>query len=338
MLPLLLCLASAEPTADDLAPRAAGVALVRVVSVTERDSRPMDGPLADEIKLRIVRGSGEVPETLAIVKAPGGHPPPPGAVKPPPPKFSLKPGALKEGRRYWVAFSSPYEYRAYPEGVIAYWPEDDPKAAKVLDGAVKADRWKWHPHYDPKTGLTCGRLIEPDKKRWQVRVWKDDEVLWETTVPGTPSKRYYSWGFWDAGGPGGFPTHVPKSGRLLVTETALALDAGNEFGLPAGPYYLCTTFDPRTGKRLSACVTVLQDGHSIHVQQAYDPGTGRPVREERFDWPKSGGRAVGARTDDWFRKVARTFDLETGRVTSEAVFRWDDTKSGDERWVKVSPM
>src|SRR5207248_11379328 len=39
-LPLLLCLASAEPTADDLAPRAAGVALVEVVGVTEKDARP----------------------------------------------------------------------------------------------------------------------------------------------------------------------------------------------------------------------------------------------------------------------------------------------------------
>src|SRR4051812_30219051 len=113
MLPLLLFLASADPTAYDLAPRAAGVALVEVVSVTERDSRPMDGPLADEIKLRLVRGSGEVPEIIAIIKSPGGHPGPPSEFKPPPPKFSLKPGALRKGRRYWVAFSSPYEYQAY---------------------------------------------------------------------------------------------------------------------------------------------------------------------------------------------------------------------------------
>ncbi|HJZ60338.1 MAG TPA: hypothetical protein VKE74_35670 [Gemmataceae bacterium] len=336
MLPLLLCLAPAEPTAADLAPHAAGVALVEVVSVIEKDARPSDGPLYDEIQLRVVRGSGEVPEIIVIVKAPGGHPPPPGSAKPPPPKFSVRPGALKKGQRYWVAFSSPYEHQAYPEGVIAFWPQDDRRAAKVLDEAVKADRWRWHPRYDPTTGLTCGRLIEPDKKLWQVRVWKDDEVLWEMTVPGTPSKRYYSWGFWDAG-PGGFPTHVPKSGRLLVAETALTLDAGNEFDLPAGPYYLCSTFDPHTGNRLSACVTVLQDPHVIHVQRDYDPRTGRYFREERFDWPKSGDKAVGAGREDWYRKVARTFDPKTGKLTAEEVFRWDETKSGDERWVKVSP-
>jgi hypothetical protein len=320
VLPLLLALA-AGPAPDDLAPHAAGVALVEVVSVTERDTRPMDGDLYDEVKLRVVRGSGEVPETVLVVKARGGISPP-GSRKPPPPKFSLKPGALQKGRRYWLAFASPYDYEAYPEGVIAVWPEGDPKAANVLDGAVKADRWEWHPLYHPKVGLTCGRLIEPDKKRWRVRVEKGDEVLWETTIPGTPSKRAHAWGF---------------LGGVLVAETALTLDAGNEFDLPAGPYYLSTSFDPDTGKRLAASVTVLQDSHVVRVRREYDPETGRHFREERFDRPKSGGRAVGAKTDDWYRKVSRTFDPETGKVTAEAVFRWDDTKSGDERWVEVSP-
>jgi hypothetical protein len=176
--------------------------------------------------------------------------------------------------------------------------------------------------YHPKIGLTCGRVVEPDKNQWRVRVWKGDKVLWETTVPGTPSKRAHAWGF---------------LGSALVAETALTLDAGNEFSLAAGAYYLSTTFDPDTGKRLAACVTVLQDSHVVRVQRDYDLPTGRPVREERFDWPRTGGKAVGAKADDWFRKVARTFDPKTGKVTAEAVFRWDDTKSGDERWVKVSP-
>jgi hypothetical protein len=35
--------------------------------------------------------------------------------------------------------------------------------------------------------------------------------------------------------------------------------------------------------------------------------------------------------------VARTFDPKTVKVTAEEEFRWDDTKSGDERWVKVPP-
>jgi hypothetical protein len=321
VLPLLLLTLAADPAPDDLAPRAAGGALVEVVSVTERDDRPADGALSDTVKLRVVRGSGEIPEAVTIIKAHGGLAPP-GAREPPPPKYSLKPGALKKGGRYWVAFASPYEHEAYPQGVIAFWPEDDAKAAKVLDEAVKADRWKWHPFYHSKLGLTCGRLREPDQKRWRVRVEKDDKVLWEATIPGIPSKRANAWGF---------------LGSVLVAETALTLDAGNEFDLPAGPYYLATTFDPHTGKRLSACVTVLQDGHSAHVRRDYDPETGRAVREERFDWPLTGGKAAGAKNEDWYRKVARAFDPKTGKVTAEEVFRWDDTKSGDQRWVKVPP-
>ena len=95
--------------------------------------------------------------------------------------------------------------------------------------------------------------------------------------------------------------------------------------------------DPHTGKWLSACVTVLQDGHSIRVQRDYDPESGRVLREERFDWPKSGGKVAGAKAEDWYRKVVQTFDPKTGKVTAQEVFRWDDTKSGDQRWVKLPP-
>jgi hypothetical protein len=30
-----------------------------------------------------------------------------------------------------------------------------------------------------------------------------------------------------------------------------------------------------------------------------------------------------AKAEDWYRKVARTFDPKTGKVASEEVFRWD---------------
>jgi hypothetical protein len=52
---------------------------------------------------------------------------------------------------------------------------------------------------------------------------------------------------------------------------------------------------------------------------------------------ETGGKAVGAKTENWFRRVYRTFDAATGKITAEDVFRWGDAKSGDEWWVKVSP-
>src|SRR5206468_3239181 len=85
------------------------------------------------------------------------------------------------------------------------------------------------------------------------------------------------------------------------------------------------------------CVAVLEGGHVVHVQREYHPESGRPVREERFDSPSTGGKeAVGATKENWYRKVARTFDPASGKVTGEQVFRWDDTKNGDERWVRVT--
>jgi len=38
-----------------------------------------------------------------------------------------------------------------------------------------------------------------------------------------------------------------------------------------------------------------------------------------------------------YGKVARTFDPKNGEVTAEEVLRWDDTKSGDQRRMKVPP-
>ena len=39
------------------------------------------------------------------------------------------------------------------------------------------------------------------------------------------------------------------------------------------------------------------------MNRAYDLDTGRPTRDERFDFLKTGGKAVGAKTEDWWRKI-----------------------------------
>ena len=55
-----------QPTAEDLAPHAAGVCLARVIKIKEFDGRPADGPMGLQVSLRPVRASGEVSDRLTM--------------------------------------------------------------------------------------------------------------------------------------------------------------------------------------------------------------------------------------------------------------------------------
>jgi hypothetical protein len=169
-----------------------------------------------------------------------------------------------------------------------------------------------------------------------VRVEKQGKVLWEKEVPGTRTDGYFSWGLWDNTGTD-FPARMPPCGKILIAETKSRLEKDNEFGLAAGTYHVNTGFDPESGKRYAAWVSLPQTSRVDLVHREYDPGTGRPKREERFDLVPSGGKAVGAKSEEWYRKTARRFDPDTGRVTAEEVFWYDQAAEPDRRWVKVKP-
>jgi hypothetical protein len=94
-----------------------------------------------------------------------------------------------------------------------------------------------------------------------------------------------------------------------------------------------TGFDPETGKRLAAWVRKPQHSHVALVNRAYDPRTGKPRLEQRFDFPQTSGKAVGAKTDDWYRKIERIFDAK-GELAKEETFRYDQEQA--DRWVKVA--
>src|SRR5262249_12646863 len=146
------------------------------------------------------------------------------------------------------------------QGVINFWPQDTPRIAKVMEEAIRNDRYHWKPQYDPRTGLTYGHVIEADKKQWRVRVEKQGQVLWEKVVPGKKIERGFSWGLWDNGYKG-LPTDMPRCGHILVAETGQRLEPQNEYGLPAGTYYVNTAYDPETGQRAAAWVSVHQDSY-----------------------------------------------------------------------------
>jgi hypothetical protein len=333
MLSLFIAAADKPPMLTELAPNAAGLALVEVVSVRDVDSRPNDGPLYAEIKLRVIKSTGAVESKLAIVKAPGGLGPPPIAGPKKPLPSPLKPNSLKKGEEYWIAFSSQYEQLdRFPEGVINFWKSDDEKFAEVFDEAVRADSLQWRPQFDPKLGLSENFRVDADKKQFTIRVQKDGKVLWEKVIPGIRTESPFSQGFWD-NGYNDFPRQFPKCGKILIAESIQTLEAKNEFDVQAGPYRICTAFDPENGQRMAVWIARPQTSDVAILHRDYNPKTGALKEEHRYSWPEKGGKDLGQKEERWWRRDVRFFDF-AGRVTKEEVFWYDASREG-ERWVKI---
>jgi hypothetical protein len=147
------------------------------------------------------------------------------------------------------------------------------------------------------------------------------------------SHRSYSWGL--GGGLDGFPEKLPPCGKILIAERAMPLEARNEFDLPASTYYVCAGYEPETGRRVAAWVSRYEKRYVAILRRDYDQTTSALRREARFDFVKHDGTKVGAKTDSWYRKTVRAFDTASGKVTSEEIFRYDQDKVPDRRWVKI---
>lgn len=307
---------------EKLAPRAAGVAQVEVVEVKEVDGRPMDGPLSVDVRLRILRGTGVTPTYVGIIKALGGHQP--RNTPPFKPYGPVKFDTFKKGERYWVAFSSPYDSKRCPQGVVNSWPDKD--APKDLKEAVRTDYYVHRPLYDPESGLTFSYRAANDKKSWRVRMERDGKLLWEVDLPGEKYQDAYAeWRFLNR-------SQVPDdveyakdnpSGLFLFAETAHQLKDGNSYQLPAGKHRLRYALNADNGKTATIWVSRFDrsPASTPSVVQAFDPKTGRMRREERYDLLENGGLAAGAKEEQWLRKVVRTYDPKSGKLKAEEVFR-----------------
>jgi hypothetical protein len=322
----LHAVAAEPPKVEEFAPHAAGVALAEVVAVEKYDSRSNDGNAGIRFKLKLVRGSGDFPGEVDVVTEHGGFRAPGDTPKPSAP---VKVDSLKKGERYWFAFASQYDWDTHNEGVIGFWKEKDAKA-EALEAAVKADAYRWRPQYDPKLKLAVGHLV--GQNSWRVRAEREGKALWEATIPGGPVDSY-SFGLYLSPGR---DLVVPetKCGQYLLAETDTRLEKGNEFGLAEGPYYVQSGFDPETGKVLAKWVRVPENPYVALVNRAYNPDTGKATFEQRFDFLDTGGKAAGAKTENWYRKIERTLDA-SGKVTKEETYRYDEAAEAGKRWVKV---
>jgi len=331
MVTLFMMVTAVAPWIDSLelskvAPHAAGVALVEVQEKKEYDFRGADGNKSVCFSVTKVRGTGDFQKELSVITAYGGMRPPNSK---PRPSLPLKPDSLEIGKRYWIAFASGDDDR-YNQQVIAFWPEDDP-VAETLEAAVRDDVLKWKPQYISALGISYGHIIEDGT--WNVRGEKDGKVLWEHTLTGKPLNSYY-FGLFESTG-GSFEVAMPACGQILFTESDTKLDEGNEFGLPAGPYYINHGYDPTSGTRHGTWIRKAQAGSVEVLNRSYDLKTGKPAREVEFDFLQTGGITVGASTETWWRKRERDFDAK-GHVTKEVTYRYDETQEPDNRWIRVT--
>ena len=141
VLPMLLAAApqgrpSSAPAATQaavIAKDATGLALVEISSAKEVDNRPSDGNLVAIVACKIVNSTGTTATDLRITKAYGGR----RIAAPPALKSPLLAVDLAAGQRYYLEFGPTSD--AYPEGVLACWPEKSVPAE--VPTAIAADRF-----------------------------------------------------------------------------------------------------------------------------------------------------------------------------------------------------
>jgi hypothetical protein len=114
------------------------LALLEITAVKEEDQRPADGELLDIVSFKTLKSSGRIPADIRITKA-YAYPQIAGMpARGPVPNSILFPNPLKAGQRYWVVFNTT-DRRAYPQGVVAFYPEKD--APAELDAAITAKKF-----------------------------------------------------------------------------------------------------------------------------------------------------------------------------------------------------
>lgn len=327
----------------DVVPNAAGVCLAEVVAMTKYDHTGADGNAGLRASLRIVRSSGLFQESIDIVTKYGGLGPP-GSEYPKTFPGPVRPDSISVGKRYWFAFSSRNQWDKHPQGVIAFWQEWDATVKNQLDEAIKNDRYGWSPQFEPTSGLTYGHKVDEKKKEWSIRVERNRKMLWETTLSGKRSGRWRAWTVESQGNMLEIPETIRNGGAMgLLAETELTLADGNEYELPGGDYFVQHFFDLENGQRLATVVSkAMKYGDNPLAFQAYDRTSGKKVYDRRDQVLETGGKALGGREEQWWRRTVRRFDAKTGNVASEEVFRYVTiiespgvTRSG---WLKIEQM
>ena len=316
---------------EQLAPHAAGLAQVEVLDMKEIDDRAGCGPLYIDVRLRLLQRSGATRDSIHIILDPGGNPGNPNFK----PFGPVMPNTFTKGQRYWVAFSPSYiEFDLWPQKVVRCWP--DKSGPEVLSEAIRADYYSHRPQYDPRSGFTHSFISDQEARFWRVRLSRDGNSRWEVKLPGKKFRgiydgelRLYHRDDWPHG-----LGHADdnRSNWFLLAETQKRLETANRFQLPPEDYRMIYALDADSGKIASIRISLmrLSPMATPSVVQYFDLNVGGLEREERFDLLPHGGVAVGAEKERWYRKVVRTIDPKSGKISNERVFRHTSGPGGSK--------
>jgi hypothetical protein len=298
---------------EKIAPRATGIAEVDVTSIEQFDKRPACGPLYLQVKFRVLRSTGKISDYVNVTLA-ADHPL--SSRRPFKPYGPVKRDTFAAGERYWVAFSSKYDYQCCPQGVVEAWPEasrpDD------FEEAIRIDVYHDCPEYHPESGLTQSHRAETDKS-WLAFVERDGKRLWERTMPGVIDEGWHnSFYVYDRERSTELrQTAGPK--WLLSAMTTCHLEADNPYSYPVGDARLMYAMDVETGKAEVIWVTY-PNGYppaNPGVIQFFDLTTGNVRREERY-----GPLATGNAEETRRLQLVRTFDPNAGKLQREEMLQW----------------
>jgi hypothetical protein len=321
---------TAAKSLERLLPNARGIFLAEAETVVTRHG--MDSGTWRELRLRVLSSSGVTFDRIVWVLALGNVKMGTEArvwreINPPEKRLKITADDFVVGRRYWFATADPSESRFYPQGVMNFWAADSVGVPAMLSEAIETDAYRWRPELRfPELGLTMGWLHESADSIMRLRIWKDGNLLWESSVRGVPGDvayhRAYAYGPQIVEVGNTRPPSVEADSMILGKIRVRArLSAGNEYGVRPGIWQVITIYAGYTGRRLAASVMSDQSGGDEleRVYVAYDPFSGQRIYERIQDTAGSGLKVDGFPAGTWRRKVERWIDPRTGHVDRELI-------------------